>query len=101
MLCGQPGRGAADAVSGPTQSGEASNQSRVEPPPRADELGVVGAELEHHRIVRHDHRKAAGERHHAERDHEGRHADIGDEEPVAPPAATPESMPAGMASHID
>jgi hypothetical protein len=46
------------------------------------ELGVIMAEIVDHLIARQHHRQAARQRHHAERDHEGRHADIGDEDAV-------------------
>ena len=46
------------------------------------QLVVIGPELEHHRVVRGDHRQAARDRQHAERHHERREAEIGDQHAV-------------------
>ena len=46
------------------------------------QLVVVGAELEHDGVVGGDHGQAAGDRQHAERHHEGREAEIGDQHAV-------------------
>ena len=46
------------------------------------QLIVIGAELENHRVAGRDHRQAAGDRQHAERHHEGRKAEIGDQHAV-------------------
>ena len=68
----------------------------------ADELRVVAAELEDHGVVRHHHGDAARERHHAERHHEGRHADIGDQHAADAAGEAPRRRaPAGSAIQIE
>lgn len=51
-------------------------------PAKRQQLGVVGAELEDHRIVGGDHRQAPGNRKHAERHDKGRKAEIGNEDAI-------------------